>query len=183
MTEIHSPQQLAQEGKMAYQRADYQAAAQAFEAASHAYAAAGDILNAAEMANNCSVAYLQADNAEAALKAVEGSQEIFAQAGDLRRQGMAIGNQAAALEALDRLEEAAEAYQQSADLLQEAGEDKLRADALQSLSLLQFRTGRQLQALSTLQDGIQGVKHPSAKQRFLKRLLRIPFEMMNKNKP
>lgn len=183
MSEAPSPQQLAQEAKSAYKRGDYLASAQAFKAASQGYAAVGDQLEAAEMANNCSVAYLQADDAEAALEAVEGTEEIFSQAGDLRRQGMALGNRAAALEALDRSEEAAEAYKQSADLLGQAGEDQLRADALRSLSMLQFRAGRQLQALATMQDGVEGVQHPTAQQRFLKRLLRIPFEMINKNKP
>jgi len=182
MSEVRTPQQLAQEGTTAYKRGDYQVAAQAYEAASQAYAAAQDDLNAAEMANNCSVAYLQAGDAEAALQAVGATYEIFAQSGDLRRQAMAIGNRAAALEALDRLEEAAEAYLQSANMLQDAGEDKLRADVMQSLSMLQFRTGRQLQALATMQQGIEGVERPTPKQRFLKRLLRIPFEMMNKNK-
>jgi tetratricopeptide (TPR) repeat protein len=182
MSEITSPQKLAEEGKSAYQRGDYLDAAQAFEAARQGYAASEDALNAAEMANNCSVAFLQADNAEEALKAVEGTAEIFAQAGDLRRQGMAVGNRASALEALNRSEEAMEAYQQSADLLEQAGESSLRANALQSLSSLQFRTGRQLQALASMQTGLEGVKNPSPKQRFLKRLLRIPFDMLNKQK-
>jgi tetratricopeptide (TPR) repeat protein len=183
MNETTSPQELAKEGKSLYQRGDYQAAAQVFKAAAEAYTLAQDVLNAAEMANNCSVAHLQADDAQAALDAVQGTDEIFAQAGDIRRQGMALGNRAAALEALDRLEEASETYLQAADILQQAGEDKLRADVMQSLSMLQFRSGRQLQALASMKSGIEGVEHPSAKQKFIKKLLRIPFEMLNKNQP
>jgi tetratricopeptide (TPR) repeat protein len=182
MSDTTSPQDLAKEGKSFYNRGEYQAAAQAFEAAAQQYRLAKDTLNAAEMANNCSVAHLQADDAQAALNAVQGTDDIFAQAGDIRRQGMALGNQAAALEALDRLEEAAETYLRAADVLKQAGEDKLRADVMQSLSMLQFRSGKQLQALASMKSGIDGIEHPSAKQKLIKNLLRVPFEMLNKNR-
>lgn len=182
MSETASPNELANQGKSAYKRGDYIAAASVFRAASQGYKAAGDVLNAAEMANNSSVAYLQAGEAESALEVVEDTPEIFAEFGDLKRQGMALGNEAAALEALKRLDEAVEIYQQSADLLAQAGEDKLRANVMQSLSTLQFRTGRQLEALSTMQNGLEGVKRPSPQQRFLKKLFRIPFDMINRDK-
>jgi tetratricopeptide (TPR) repeat protein len=182
MGETLSPQKLTDEGKAAYSRGDYLAAANTFEAARLGFDTAGEALNAAEMANNASVAYLQAGKGEEALKAVEGTETIFADAGDVRRQGMAVGNRAAALEALERLDEAAEAYQLSADLLQQAGEDKLRASAMQSLSALQFRMGRQLQALATMQSGLEGVQKPNPRQKFLKRLLRIPMDMINKKR-
>ena len=181
MSETKSPNKLAEEGKSAYQNGDYTNASKLFEAAQQGYQAANDTLMAAEMANNASVAYLQDEDAEAALKVVEGTAAIFAQANDLRRQGMALGNYAAALEGLDRNEEAAEYYQQSAEVLQQAGEDQLRANVLQSLSTLQFRTGRQLQALASMQAGLEGVQKPNPRQRLLKRLLKIPFNMINKN--
>ena len=180
MSETTSPARLADEAKTAYQRGDYLAAAQSFEAARQGYLVAGDELNAAEMGNNLSVACLQAGEAQKALDAVEGTAQTFAAAGDLRRQGMAVGNQGSALEALNRPEEAAEAYRQSAELLQQAGEDKLRANVMQSLSALQFRTGKQLQALATMQSGLEGVQKPSPRQKLLKRLLNIPFSLLNK---
>jgi tetratricopeptide (TPR) repeat protein len=177
MAEATSPQNLAKEGKSAYQRRDYPAAASAFEAARLGYQTMGDELNAAEMANNCSVAYLQAGDGQAALDAVEGSETIFAQAGDLRRQGMALGNRGAALEALERSEEAIVVYQQAAEILQQAGEDQLRAQVMQSLSMLQLQMGRQLQALASMQNGIEGVERPNASQKMLKKLLNIPFNI------
>lgn len=182
MAQAITPQDLAKEGQTAYQRQEYLAAAHAFEAAQRGYLAMGDALNAAEMANNCSVAYLQAGDGAAALAAVEGSQAVFAQAGDLRRQGMALGNLGAALEALERAEEALEAYQQAADILQQAGEDQLRAQVMQSLSMLQFQMGRQLQALASMQSGLEGVKHPSVKQKMIKKLLNSPMEMTTRKK-
>lgn len=178
----HSAQQLAKEGKKAYEHGEYLAAAQAFVAAREAYIASGQSLDAAEMANNASVAYLQAEDGQAALEVVEGTDQTFAQAGDLRRHGMALGNRAAALEALDRDEEAIQTYFEAAKVLEQAGEDQLRASTMQSLSMLQFQMGRQLQALASMHSGIEGVKRPTPKQIFLKRLLNIPMDMLAKKK-
>jgi tetratricopeptide (TPR) repeat protein len=182
MSDSVSPDKLAIEGKSAYQNGNYMAAAQAFEAAQKGYLSQGDKLNAAELANNCSVAYLQAGKGQAAFEAVEWTVDIFAEAGDLRRQGMALGNLASALEAVDRDDEALEAYHQSAGLLEKAGEDQLRANVMHSLSMLQFRSGKQLQALASMQSGLEGVKHPTPKQSLLKKLLRIPIDMLTRNK-
>ncbi len=157
MDKITTAEKLCKEGKSFYDRGDYLAAARAFEAAAQGYTLAGKVPEGAEAANNASVAYLQGGQAEAALKTLDGTAVVFADAGDLRRQGMALGNRGAALEALDRLEEASEMYQQSADVLAQAGEDRLRADVMKSLSALQLRMGRQLQALATLQAGLDGV--------------------------
>lgn len=183
MSETLSVESLVKEAKATYQRGDYLEAAKKFEASRQAYQAANDPLNAAEMANNASVAFLQANDAEMAYKSVQGTSEIFSQAGDLRRQGMALGNLAAALEALDRDDEAMEMYQQSAEVLAQAGEDQLRAAVMQSLSMIQFRSGKQLQALATMQNGLEGVKKPSVKQNFLKKLLHIPIDVATRNKP
>ncbi len=176
----HTPQQLAKEGKKAYEHEEYLAAAQAFLAAREGYIASAHPLEAAEMANNASVAYLQAGNGQAALDAVEGTDQIFAEAGDLRRQGMALGNRAAALEALDRDEEAVQTYLAASKVLEQAGEDQLRASALQSLSMLQYQMGRQLQAVMSMHQGLEGVKKPTPKQMFLKKLINIPIDMMTK---
>lgn len=182
MSKTISPEDLVKQGKSAYQRGDYLQAAQIYEAAQRAYEAKNDKLNSAEMANNCCVSYLQADEPEKALRSVEGTDQIFAEFGDLVRQGMALGNYASALEELELIDEAIEAYLHSASVLEEAGEDKLRANVMQSLSTLQFRQGRQLEALASMQSGLDGVKKPSPKQRVLKSLLNIPFDMLNKNK-
>lgn len=180
MHEIIDPQKHAKEGKSAYQRGDYLNAAHSFEAASDAFKAAGDVLNAAEMANNASVAFLQAGEAEKALIAVEGTTEAFASANDIRRQGMALGNRAAALEELSRNDEALKDYQESSELLEQAGEDQLRANVMNSISALQFRMGHQLEALASMQAGLAGIKHPNPKQRLIKRLLQIPFNIFSK---
>jgi tetratricopeptide (TPR) repeat protein len=179
MIEIPSPQQLAAEGQAAYNRGDYLAAANAFEAASASYKSAGDHLSSAEMANNRSVALLQAGEAQLSLDAVLGTDEIFAGAGDIRRQAMALGNQAAALEGLRRLDEAIDAYERCAEILDQIEDKETRVSVMQALSALQLRRGRQLEALATMQAGLNGVKHPTLKQRMLRKLLQLPFKFMN----
>ena len=180
MNEILSPQQIAKEAKSAYKKGDYAVAAQSFEAARQGYLLANDVVVAAEMANNCSVALLQAGDKDGALTAVEGTETVFLEAGDRKRQAMALGNQGAALEALGRLEEAEQAYWKSAEILKEIGEKDLRVSVMQSISALQLRTGRQLQAVASMHAGVENIDKPTPKQRFLKRLLGIPMHLLNK---
>ncbi len=173
MDETLSPQQLASEGKSAYQQGNYPLAGQAFAAAAEGFRSAGDELSAAEMANNRSVVLLQAGDPQGALLAVEGTDVIFASAGDVRRQGMALANRGAALEAQGKLQEAIAVYQQAADLFKENGEHELRAPLMQSLAALQLRTGRRWQGLATMQAGLEETKSPSPRQSLLKKLLGV----------
>ena len=171
MSEKLSPQLLEKEGKAAYERADYIAAANAFAEAAAAYSAHDGPLNAAEMKNNQSVALLQSKQAQAALDVVSGTDAVFAAAGDLRRQGMALANQAAALEALRRRDEAIACYRTSAEILERAGAKDLRADVMRAGAGLQVRGGKMTDAVITMQSGLMGLEKPTLKQRILKKLL------------
>jgi len=180
MIKNKNPNKLEKDGKAAFKKGNFVDAQNLFHDAEQSYLAIGENLAAAEMANNRSVALLQAGDAITALEVVDGTDEIFAEAGDRRRQALAIGNKAAALEELESLEEAAEAYETSADLLKEIGESDLRASVMQSLSAVQIKQGLQLQALATMQSGLENVKHPNPKQRVVKKLLQIPFSFLNR---
>lgn len=181
MNEVLKPQQIVKEAQSAYKAGDYLAAAQSYEAARQGYLSANDSVKAAEMANNASVALQQAGDFEAALRAVEGSEAIFIQAGDRKSQAMALGNRAAALEGLKHLEEALDVYWQSAEILKELGETDLHLTVMQSISALQLRTGKQLQAVASMHAGVENIEKPTLKQRFLKRLLSIPMNMLNQS--
>jgi tetratricopeptide (TPR) repeat protein len=178
MSETLSPEQLAKEAQQAYKRGDYLDAAQGFEAAAQGYQFREDSLSVAEMYNNSSVAYLQAGDGASALRVVQGTAEIFSISGDILRYGMALGNLGAALEAVGRLDEATEAYQQSAELLKQADETEMRARVMQSLSAIQLKTGHQLEALASMQAGLDGLKKPSPKQRVLRKLLNLPSKLI-----
>lgn len=173
MPDVLTPQQLSEQGKQAYQNSEFEAAAQLFVRAAEGFTLSNAILDAAEMKNNASVAWLQAGYSKEALDVVVGTAQLFAEAHDFRRQGLALGNEGAALEALNRFDEAAEKYQQSADVLQQAGEGQLRSSVMKSLSALELKRGKPYDAVYAMQSGISGIEKPSIGQRILKKLLRL----------
>lgn len=175
--EINSIQDLVTKAQAAYADGKYLLAAEQFEAAASGYQARGDALQAAEMANNRSVALLQAGEAQAALEAVGETEAQFREAGEVGKQAMAVGNRAAALDALKRLDEAEAEYQRSANLLDAAGETEMRAHVMKSLAALQIRRGKQADALLNMQAGLTGKKKPSLRERLLSKLLDIPFKL------
>lgn len=176
-----SPKNLAQQAKTAYQRGEYLSAAQMFLQAAESFAQIGSPLDAAEMQNNASVAFLQAGQAQSSLDALANSETVFAAANDLQRYALAVGNRASALDALNRIEEAEQAYQQAAQLLQQTGDHDSRLHLMQAYSAMQLRTGKQLQALATMHAGLENAPKLSLQQRFLKKLLQIPMNMVGKN--
>lgn len=178
--EIQNPSDLVKLGKKEYAAGNYAEAAEKFSAAAASFAAQDNTLDAAEMRNNQSVALLQSGDATGAYAAAEGTDKIFENAGDTLRHAMALGNLAAALDELGRLDEAEDAYQRSAVLFNELGEDKLHANVMQSISKLQLRNGRQLEAIASMQSGLDNIKKPSIKQKLLKKLLKSPFKLLDR---
>ncbi len=180
MENQNSPDQFAKNGQQLYRSGKYLEAAEQFEKAAKAYAESGEIILSAEMANNQSVALLQAGDAQGALKACEGTEKIFHQAGDVEREGIAIANYAAALEGLNRLEEALEHYQRAAALFKQIQNSEMRAVVLKAISSLQIRTNRQLEALVSMDAALEEQKKLTLKERILKKLLDLPFKMIGK---
>jgi tetratricopeptide (TPR) repeat protein len=180
LTEALTPEELAATGRDAFERGEFAAAANAFQAAADGYSLAEDPLNAAEMKNNCSVARLQGGDAPGALAAVRGTAEVFAEEEAMREQALALGNEAAALQALGKPEEAETLYRQSADLLAETGEDELRASVLRSISELQLKQGRHLEAVASMHAGLEGLEKPKPRQRLVRKLLEMPFKFLNR---
>lgn len=180
MEEAFSARELTLEAERAYKANDFLGAAKSYQAAAQCCSQSQDQLTAAEMLNNASVAYLQADEPEIALEITLGTDEVFAAAGDKRRQAIALGNQGSAFEALGKLEDAAEAYQASADLLMEIDDRELRPAVMQSLSAVQLRLGKQMEALATMGAGLDQVENPGIKQKILQKILRSPLSLFNR---
>lgn len=177
MTE-NSAHQLAQQGKAAFESGKFSEAAQIFEAARVAFHQNGNELNAAEMANNRSVALLKAGDAEGALNAAIGTEEIFAQAGDICRQAIALSNQASAMEELGQLEQALELYKKSSDLFEKCDNQEMRGYVLRSMSALYIRMGKQFNALASMNAALNSTKKLTLKERLLRKLLNLPFRML-----
>lgn len=171
---------LVKQAEKAYSNGKFSQAAGYFRQAQALSEQLGDPPKAAEFANNASVALLQAGDAQGALDASEGTEQVFAQSGNLRGQAIALGNQAAALDALNRLEEALSHYRASSDLLKQIGDEENRAYVLKNISALQIRTGHQLEALASMDAALNNKKQLSLQERLLKKLLKIPFQMLKR---
>lgn len=167
------PKSLAEDAVKAYQEGDYENAARLFGEAASTFTAQDNLLDAAEMKNNQSVAFLQAGSPGAAHEAARGTASVFAEAGDFRREGIAFGNEAAALQALGRANDSLEKYRLASEAFQRAGEGELRATTMQAIAGIELKRGKIMDAMLTMQMGLSGVKHPTLKQRILLALLRF----------
>lgn len=180
MDPAENPGRISDQARRLYQGGKFAEAAARYVQAAQLYQHAGQAADAAEAANNASVAHLQAGDASAALSAADGTDTVFAAAGDPRRQAMALANQAAAMEAMGRLEDALQRYGQSADLLKQTGETEMRALVLKNISTLQLRTGKQFQALASMDAALDNQPRLSIRERLLRKLLRVPLDMLNR---
>ena len=166
MTDQTNPLTLAEDGKKEYGKGNYKAAADLFSQAAQAYASDGDELNAAEMKNNESVAFLQAGNAQEALQAVEGTEEIFLKAGDLKRQGIAVSNRAAALEGFKKWKEALAEYDRAASIFEQAGEGDMHSLVRKSAANINLKRLHVTDSQMDVLDSLRLVEKPTLTQRF-----------------
>lgn len=167
------PKSLTDDAVKAYQEGNYENAARLFGEAASAFIELDNPLDAAEMKNNQSVAWLQARNPGAAYEAARGTAGVFAKASDFRREGIAWGNEAAALQALGRTKDALEKYRLASAAFERADEGEMRNTVMQAMAGIELKRGKVMDALLTMQIGLSGVKHPTLKQKILLALLRF----------
>lgn len=153
-------------------------AARGFAAARDLFAQAGERAQAAEASNNLCVAWLQAHRPLEALKAVEGTPELFAERGDRQRAAQAMGNLATALEATGDSTGAERAYRDALRQFEALGDQEGQATILASLSHLQLKHGRPLEALASMQAGLDHRPHRSLRDRWIRRLLDLPSRLL-----
>jgi len=172
--------QLAKQAQKAYQENRLDDAILKFEAAKEIYQQESNALLAAEMGNNLCVVFLKAERPQEALKSVEGTPALFLENGDEKGAGIAFGNLASALEACGAFKEAEDALHQAADRFRAQGEEELLLYTQRSLSQLQLRQGRALEAISSMQSGLEGQRKPGLKNRLLRSLFKIPSRLLNR---
>ncbi len=170
---------LKAQGLALFQSDQLPAAAEKFAEAAQLFAAQDEPLSAAEMRNNVCVVRLAEKNWDAALAAVTGTPELFQQNGQPLRQAQALGNLAAAHEGAGHLDEAVALYEQAIDLYKELGDTENRAACWKALSGLQIKQDNKLQALASMQAGLNLATDLSPKEKTLKGLLDRAFKLMN----
>ncbi len=164
---------LAEQAKQEYEQGRYAAAAGLFSQAAQAYRDAQDELNAAEMKNNESVAFLKAGKAKDAFQATDGTETVFEKAGDLKRQGIAVANRAAALEALKKLSEAMDEYNRAADIFEKAGEGDMHSMVRKATAEIFMKRGYIGNSQMDVLDSIRLAEKPTFAQRLLKFMMRL----------
>jgi tetratricopeptide (TPR) repeat protein len=174
-TSIQSVKPLIDKGLKAYHKQDYQSAIEYLNQALSGSSSSGDKLISAEIANDLSLCYLKTGDSQKAWGLVQGTDELFEKGNDKHRQAIALANQGAILESLHKFEQAIEKYEASSRLLKEIGNQEERSLLLKSLSELHMKMGHQLDAMATMQIALDNEKNPSLIERFLKKLLKIPF--------
>ncbi len=161
-----------------YREGNYARAAEAYEVAQAAYQEAGALLLAAEMANNRAVALMHLDDYTAALDILQDTPELFEEAGDWQRAGQAHGNLASALEGLGQHAAAEQGYRRALVLFERAGDGDGRSHTAKSLSQLQLKQGHAVEAVATMQGGLEGSARLSLRDRILRWLLRLPSRFL-----
>lgn len=166
------------QAKKDWKAGNHKKAAEGFETAYNHFQQQNDEFNAAEMANNLCVAYLELGKKNKALEIVKGTEEIFNEHNDPQKEAIAIGNQASAQEALKQYDSAIDLYQKSADLFKEIGEDEKASYVLKSLSLLQLKQGKQLESIFAMERSLNSKDKLSIWQRIYRWLLRLPTKFL-----
>lgn len=176
----NTPENLATLAKQAYQAGRFSSAGDLFFQAEEAYNQNGDVLLASEMANNRSVALLQAGDAAGALSACQDTYKVFAAAGDILREGFSLGNQAAALKELGQKKESLRLYRLSAERLQQAGEKENLAIVHKTIAALEMEEGDNLGAMSAMFDALRAKEKLTLRERILRSLFALASRIMPK---
>jgi tetratricopeptide (TPR) repeat protein len=132
------------------------------------------------MANNLSVTHLQNKKPDQALQAALDTDKIFETHDDHAKQGMALGNIGSAYEALGNLDQAVDYYQRSIEVLDKAGETEFRSLVQKSLATIQIKQGEHLAGIFSMQKSLDGKKNLAPREKWLKRLLKLPFKFLGK---
>jgi tetratricopeptide (TPR) repeat protein len=176
----HTAQDLEKQGLSAFKGGEWALAAASFLEARASYDSEGNDAKSAEMANNLCVALLQDNRPEEAIAAVEGTWKVFLSHGDDFHAAQAYGNLASAHEACGDAASAEKAYGLAAGLFETAGDEKARELTLAAISRLQLKRGQPLQALASMQSGLEGSSRLSFGKRVLRKILQLPLRLFRR---
>ena len=179
-SEPSQPEEAAQRGKDLYQSGDFSGAAQAFSDAVELFQQQADDLKAAEMANNQAVSLLQLERANAAIEVLQGTPQIFEESNELSLAAQAHGNLGQALAEAGQREQAQDHYRQAINLFEQLDDRENLQHTARALSQLQLNQGDAINALFSMQRGLEGSQPSSWRDRFLRWLLRLPSRFLSR---
>jgi tetratricopeptide (TPR) repeat protein len=162
-----------------YQKKHYLSSAENYLIARRLHLEAGDPFQAAIMANNAAVSFLQAGDAHQSLETIAGTCEVFNQVGEKLHHAMALGNLASARHMIGERTEASSLYLQSLDMLKGLERPDLEAAVYRSLARLNLETGSILTCFSYVRKALKSEEDNSTSGSILKKLFSI-IDMLSK---
>lgn len=163
----------AKEALAAFNQTNFLQAANLFGKAAEEYANENKPLLSAEMKNNQSVAFIQADQPQSALDCLDGVVQQFEAAQDQYKAGLTYGNLATAHQALDNLDQAKEYCFKAADYLREGDHSEEYTMIMNMLVSIQMKQGKLFDAAASAHLFIDQIPHPTFRQRLLKIVYKI----------
>lgn len=175
-----TPDALHQQALDRYKRGRFDEAAALFAQAADGYRAANNLTLQAEMLSNGGVALRALGQFALARQRIESALAILRQSGDRRREALALGNLGAVLLAEGDLPSAATALNQSLDLLDPTSDAQERSEVLRLLGEVRLKQGKYLAGLIDYEAGLRDVRHSTAQQAWLRKLLAVPLRMLGR---
>lgn len=155
-----------EKAKADFQRKQFSQAIAGFRSCLDLLGENGSTLDIAETRNNLGVCLVRVGDFQAALQTVLGTETIFAQSNNTQKQGIALANIASAYEGLKEYDQAAPFYEQAIECFNQCGDKKLTSITLHALSDLQLKSGKQYQAIGTLQAAYLAKPQANFKDKF-----------------
>lgn len=171
---------LKEQGIKMFRFGEYEEAAEHFREARALYERTGDKRGQAEMLNNLGAVYTQEDRWDEASEAFSKAGQIFETLDDQSGRAQTLGNLGAMYRHRGENETAVETLKQAVDLFHQAAEADKEAATLRLISRIRLGQARWLEALHFYDLSLACVQPPGLKERVLRTLLRIPFNLLSR---
>ncbi|HEM60727.1 MAG TPA: tetratricopeptide repeat protein [Chloroflexi bacterium] len=171
---------LKEEGIKMFRFGEYEEATQHFQEALALYERSGDQRGQAEMLNNLGAVLTQQERWTQAAEALSKAGQIFESLGDESGQGQTLGNLGAMYHHQGESEKAVETLKQAIDLFRRADSADKEAATLRLVSRIRLGQARWLEALHFYDLSLACVQPPGLKERILRALLKIPFNLLSR---
>ncbi len=161
-------EQLAEEGRRAYDRGEYETAVAAFGATRDVWHTMGDKRGEGDALVSLGVAHQRMGNLADAQASYEEALVLYEQMGDDNGKATVLGNLAMLMKRRGAADQAESLLQQAADMFYTLGKDDYEADTLRVLAQVQLQRGGWMDALITYNRAMSRMTQLSGSQKFLK---------------
>lgn len=158
------------QGRIAYDRGEYETAVTAFSSALEVCRQWGDVRGEASALMDLGVTHQRMDNLADAQQAYEEALGLFEQIGDDAGKAMVMGNLATLKKRRGAADEAEGLLQQAADMFYQLGKDDYEADTLRLLARIQLQRFAWLDALITYNRAMSRMEELTGLQKLLRTL-------------